>query len=83
MSNNEENGKKLNILIHHAIDTNKRLDSIDANLDRHMKRTALLEDRHEEMKPMLEHFKGFKWALGALTAVTLGIKILEFFKHGI
>lgn len=82
MSNND---KKIDLLIEHAIDTNKRLDSIDENLAAHMKRSELLEIRQdlieEEVRPLLEHFKGFKWALGALTTVTILFKILEYLKH--
>lgn len=82
MSNND---KKIDLLIEHAIDTNKRLDSIDENLAAHMKRSELLEIRQdlieEEVRPLLEHFKGFKWALSALTTVTILFKILEYLKH--
>lgn len=80
---NDDQSKKIDLLIGHAISTNSRLDSIDTNLAAHMKRSELLEERQElieeEVKPLLEHFKGFKWALQALIGMTALIKIWDLF----
>lgn len=83
MNKNNENDEKIDALLIHAVQTNDRLDSIDDNLEEHMARTAVAEKRleliEEEVRPLLEHFKGFKWLLGALTAFTVVIKVMEFF----
>lgn len=79
-----ENDKKIDILIAHALQTNKRLDSIDDNLSEHMKRSAAVEKRQDliesEVKPLLEHFQGFKWTLSALVVVTTVVKLLDILK---
>lgn len=44
---NNDNSKKIDILVAHAMGTNSRLDSIDANLYEHMKRSAAVEERQD------------------------------------
>lgn len=82
--NNNNVDEKINILIAHAVASHNRLDSIDANLTEHMRRTEAAEERLEfiedEVKPMLEHFKGLKWAVSALLALSAILKILDYLK---
>ena len=83
MDNNNE--QKLDILLEHAIHTNERLDKIDDNLSEHIRRSKAAEKRldyiEDEIKPMLQHFQGFKWAISALIALSALTKLLDFFKH--
>lgn len=77
--------EKIDILLDHAVETNKRLDTIDDNLSEHMRRSKAAEIRQdvleEEIKPLLEHFNGFKWTLRAVGAIVVFIKLYEFFSH--
>lgn len=77
--------EKIDILLDHAVETNKRLDTIDDNLSEHLKRSKAAEQRldyiEDEIKPMLENFKGFKWTLRAMASVVVFIKLYEFFSH--
>ena len=78
------NDKKIDILIEHAVQTNQRLDIIDNNLTEHMARTEAAENRleilEEDIKPILEHFQGVKWAFSALVALSAILKFLEYIK---
>jgi hypothetical protein len=79
------NDEKIDLLLVHAVDTNERLDNIDSNLSEHMKRTEAAENRleilEEDIRPVLEHFKGIKWAFSALVGLSVILKVLEFFKN--
>lgn len=80
----DSSDKKIDVLIVHAIQTNERLDKIDENLSEHLRRSKAAEVRldfiENEIKPLLENFKGFKWALSTLIAITAVIKFLEITK---
>lgn len=80
----DSSDKKIDVLIVHAVQTNERLDKIDENLAEHLKRSKAAELRldfiENDIKPLLSHFEGFKWALSALIAITAVIKFLEITK---